>query len=97
MRRSTAGMGLRSFLAVFPLCSEPVDTTDDGRDSLDMSPLFGRLIRFKALFSRNPSIDGRSFFPFSVFGDDGDIGDMGEIGGVESAKGFFVERNSLNV
>jgi hypothetical protein len=90
-------MGFRNFLAVFPLCSEPVDTTDDGKDSLDASPLFGRLIRFKALFSRNPSIDGRSFLPFSIFGDDGDIGDIGEIGGVESAKGFFVDRNSLNV
>jgi hypothetical protein len=88
-------MGFRNFLAVFPLCSEPVDTTDDGKDSLDASPLFGRLIRFKAVFSRNPSIDGRSFLPFSVFGDD--IGDIGEIGAADSARGFFAERNSLNV
>jgi hypothetical protein len=90
-------MGLRSFLDIFPLCSEPVDTTDDGRDSLDASPLFGRLILFNALFSRKPNIDGRSFLPLSVFGDDADIGDTGEDGAAESASGFFAERNSLNV
>ena len=92
--RSTAGMGFRSFLLVFPLCSEPTDAIDVGRDSLEAIPRVGRLNRFNAVFSRNPD---KGFFPFSVFGDDGDIGDIGEIGGVDSAKVFFVERNSLNV
>jgi hypothetical protein len=87
-------MGFRNFFVIFPLCSEPTDETEGDRDSLDISPLFGRLIRFKAVFSRSPNFEGRSFFPFSVFGDEGDIG---EIGGVESVKGFFEERNSLNV